>query len=862
MYNYIFFYFFILDFFFYFFSFEFFKLFYFLLMEFNLSLKKKDYNYNKLHIGLLLKRQKNPSCEFKKDIKGLLLNRESYNELFHKVKKLKIQNLKKKEDFLHLKRRNIKVLPYVFSDSCLVKLKLKHTVSNSQSDNTDITLGINSNKSENDLIKSYSFQKEKFSSLLLKNYVSDKLKNYSNGFFIFSKKKYIMDNSTIISESILKNDIDTLNLKYDEKNIFSKFNSSLKEYYQEFISNNINMIKEKNNKDLVYFLIKEYKEKENNFILKLKSIQIIFENIKTKKTKKLHFPFCYLPIFYYNDFQYFKYVLLTLIKFSNDFENISYDENKMLVFIKHCNLFKSKNKINDIKSILHLNLFEMNNINYEKEINLKGDNYIFLWNTPKHIFKVKLILPLIQVEFLNSKEIIELQINSDLMCYLLKNNFSNWGFYVCKYLISFKLFREFFENNLSKKDNFKKVFPNFNSTKNLHIKHRILPLKIVDYIDDENLKKYFMYFETNNELINKISIIHSFQLDIIYFNKNFKFFFNFYQSKILSIISKYEDLRYFFLKIINSNNETLTISIDYKYFFLFQEKEFKKIFKHKKKVTTTEDNIKKDNNIFINKRIFKRQLSGIENKKRKYSQNFERFFSFDNTFEKDLLFDSNIKKENKDIKKRHRRSSHINLINKIKSNQNNKIENEKIDYDFIKTLNKFKRKYQRHLTQKLPYDFFLRRNQNNNNDSKKINKLNDRKNIIVKNNLISEIEQFNGLKVDNLTLFNPYIEYYQIINNNVVITPSKKERHEIDISNFNKLIDISKYSIPNFLNENSNLIFEKEYINNININQYQSNNIVKKKSTKIKILTNKFLLKNNNINNIFRIDNSNNNSNC
>jgi hypothetical protein len=557
-------------------------------------LKKFDYGKHKFDF-VLLKRKKNISCEFKKDIKELILNRESYNDFFNNGKKMNILNLKKKENFLHLKKRNIKVLPYIFSDSSLMKLKLKQTFSNSQSNNTDITLGLNYNKSENDLIKSYSYQKDKISCFHIKNNISEKI-NFTNRFFKFPKNKIIMDNSSIISESILKNDIE---LQYDETKIFSKFDYSLKEHYEEFILNNINLLKEKNNKELIYFLIQEYNEKENNFVLKLKSIQIIFENIKTKKKKKLHFPFCYLPIFYYNDFQYFKYILLTLISFSNDFENISYDENKMLLFIKNSNLFKGKHKINDLKLNFNFNSLSINNVNYEKEINLKGDNYIFLWNTPKYTFKVKLILPLIQVIFLNSKNIIEHHVNSDLMCFLLENNFSNWGFYISKHLISFKLFRDFFENNLSKKVNLNSVLPNSKQSNNINIKHSILPLKIVDYIDLENLKKYFMYFETNNDLKNKISLIHGVQLEIIYFKKNFRFFFNFYQSKILSIISKFDDLRHFFLKIIKCNKENLILTIDYKFFSLFEEKDFKKIYNDKKKENINNENIKKDNEIII-----------------------------------------------------------------------------------------------------------------------------------------------------------------------------------------------------------------------------------------------------------------------
>ena len=74
-------------------------------------------------------------------------------------------------------------------------------------------------------------------------------------------------------------------------------NHSLKEHYKEFIIEKINILKQNLNKNFTYLLTKEYNEKDNNFILKLKSLQIIFENIQTKKIKKLYFPFSYLPIF-------------------------------------------------------------------------------------------------------------------------------------------------------------------------------------------------------------------------------------------------------------------------------------------------------------------------------------------------------------------------------------------------------------------------------------------------------------------------------------------------------------------------------------------------------------------------------------
>ena len=61
-------------------------------------LKKFDYGKHKFDF-VLLKRKKNISCEFKKDIKELILNRESYNDFFNNGKKMNILNLKKKKIF-------------------------------------------------------------------------------------------------------------------------------------------------------------------------------------------------------------------------------------------------------------------------------------------------------------------------------------------------------------------------------------------------------------------------------------------------------------------------------------------------------------------------------------------------------------------------------------------------------------------------------------------------------------------------------------------------------------------------------------------------------------------------------------------
>ena len=367
-------------------------------------------------------RVKNISCEIKKNTKFILLNNESYRDFYREL----CEKRKSKNQFKKNNGRNLSILPHLNSESYFPQLRITHS----------LILNSFSNGSEK------IFQNEK---ILNYNEKPKKIFPYLRNSF---KNKLIKDNALIITESILKNQNDNDNLEYNEKLIFSKMNHSLKEHYKEFIIEKINILKQNSNKNFTYLLTKEYNEKDNNFILKLKSLQIVFENIQTKKIKKLYFPFSYLPIFYYKDFQYFRFILLSLIKFSKDFEKISYDEKKMIQFLKNSILFKQKSRISDLTSIIQSNIF-LSDKN-EKEINQKGNLYIFLWNTPKYTFKVKIKVPRVQTVFLSSNQIIEYQMNSDFMCFLLEKNFSNWAFYIIKFFVSFKLFRKCYEHNLSK----------------------------------------------------------------------------------------------------------------------------------------------------------------------------------------------------------------------------------------------------------------------------------------------------------------------------------------------------------------------------------------------------------------------------
>ena len=54
--------------------------------------------------------------------------------------------------------------------------------------------------------------------------------------------------------------------------------------------------------------------------MKITSLSLQFENISdtSKPHKEITLPFDYLPLFYYKDFGFFKYILIALVKIDNE----------------------------------------------------------------------------------------------------------------------------------------------------------------------------------------------------------------------------------------------------------------------------------------------------------------------------------------------------------------------------------------------------------------------------------------------------------------------------------------------------------------------------------------------------------------
>ena len=188
-----------------------------------------------------------------------------------------------------------------------------------------------------------------------------------------------------------KEKIDYNLLNYDEKEIFEK-------NYFDFIKEKINNIKEKKNGDKTNKLSKNFlfgKEKIKT-LLNLESLSLVFEEIKDNNNdenekntfqipikKEINLPFEILPVFYLKNEEEFKKILINLIKFDENFEDIIFDDSNLSKILN--NQFKfdfEKNQRtkteNSKKEKKHINIQEkedeeINYLNLQKEEN--NENY-------------------------------------------------------------------------------------------------------------------------------------------------------------------------------------------------------------------------------------------------------------------------------------------------------------------------------------------------------------------------------------------------------------------------------------------------------------------------------------------------------
>ena len=420
-------------------------------------------------------------------------------------------------------------------------------------------------------------------------------------FSLTPKKNKIEQEELFILRNNIFNDETYSNLKYDESEIFHK-----EIYYSNFIENYINKLKENKTENLTTFVKRNFYE--NNYdlndgkiisSLKFKSMKIEFINLTNSSKKKISFqiPFTFLPIFYSNNMKTLKYVLLSIFKFSEDFEEINFEEEELYNLIKYANQYqfhkrkrtekiekkeeeenikklifkekKTKIKIRDNK----LHKIYSNKINfYSSKFENQYNYYNYIWVTPKYTFKLIIKTPNVIVKISNLT--INKFIDLELFLFILKRNFLNWDFYIIHYLFSFKSFRYIIKTFLSK-DKKKNYELKYNSDKHGYIRFQKLGNLIYIYLTKEkslllkNLNNHhFMFFSTNEEQKNYLKIFHSYSAlisnDSVNQKKEFNFSFNFSQMIVLNKISKIQKLQDFINKLIYTQNSF--IFLKYKFF--------------------------------------------------------------------------------------------------------------------------------------------------------------------------------------------------------------------------------------------------------------------------------------------------------
>ena len=111
------------------------------------------------------------------------------------------------------------------------------------------------------------------------------------------------------------------NLKYDENQIFG-------EDYSKFVSDKIEFLKYKKIENNQTQLESSFKDANGKKIkIKLESVKLIFSPIKKGEEKiTLYIPLYYAFLFYYKNFEYFKHILLSTITFSENFEQIFFND--------------------------------------------------------------------------------------------------------------------------------------------------------------------------------------------------------------------------------------------------------------------------------------------------------------------------------------------------------------------------------------------------------------------------------------------------------------------------------------------------------------------------------------------------------
>lgn len=315
-------------------------------------------------------------------------------------------------------------------------------------------------------------------------------------------KKLLNFPRNVLFRQIILNESSYEDLYYDD----TKYLMNIK-YYNEFIKTKMSKYKKYIPKEENFHRVLEKEYLNSNFNkpkLTLNSLSISFS--RKGKYHLFHIPFEMLPLIYYKNMTYLKHFLINIIRFSNNYEDISLnykdithmlcyskefeiegdnDQNKdktMLLkstkvitrkFVNNLtvNLGKSLTKANTTKNNKNPtpnNLIKrnktirvFNGVNSDKPANAENNEesenlykcsyntFIFKWNTPNYEYDVEVKTP--EAIFQIGKICFRAFIDIEYIFNFLEYNFENWDFYISKYIFSYKECQNYISEFLSLK---------------------------------------------------------------------------------------------------------------------------------------------------------------------------------------------------------------------------------------------------------------------------------------------------------------------------------------------------------------------------------------------------------------------------
>ncbi len=524
--------------------------------------QKTNYYEDTLPLVLYEKKLKN---SFNKSEKRLIKLNKKYPLSLKSIRHVNIRS-KKISDLCPIFNNKGELLPSVVSNSKIYKCNYSY-----EKNKPKINLGI------------YPMKRRNLNSFQINN-ISSSFSNFKKDFF---------------SDEYLK-------LHYNEEVIFNQH-----EKYNNIIKEKIEYFKTNKNKNNTTFLEKKYNfgQKNKAMRLSLKSMKINFEtpneeielynNVNINKNLQIEFPFSLLPLFYYKGIESFKKILCSIIQFSNNYENVSINEDLIYNTLnnlkdfrtddselrKGSNISKNKSSINinpiknspkkkisfqntdndnsndeyenlrgeftkyqnsvpNLREKLKFEIFHTENKNNDNNYS-KYNIYSFLWTTNSKTFNVTITLPLITFTVPINSIKVQQFLDYELLFYIYNLNFICWDYYVMKYLSRFKQFRFLLEKLVSHSPIY-----------NLNI--FLIQPKIHKYSFNE---KQYKFIHTNENNINQLITLKSFYLIItIIDNENiteneYNIFFNFKHLIKIIEIGKFTSKILFLIRFMDFNND-------------------------------------------------------------------------------------------------------------------------------------------------------------------------------------------------------------------------------------------------------------------------------------------------------------------